>query len=91
MSGYEKMEWATYQEHLYQARLSYILSCVAIAASISMSLLASFFMLSGNATQVHVTTITGLLFTGLYIPLSKEANKKIERLTKLTKDYKSLR
>jgi hypothetical protein len=85
------MEWKTYQEHCYQARLSYILSCMAIAASIAMSLLAGFLMLSGNVTQADVTAITGLVSTGLYIPLSRDANRKIERLTKLTKDYRLLR
>ncbi|MEH2256538.1 TRADD-N-associated membrane domain-containing protein [Nostoc sp.] len=91
MSSYDKMQWSTYQEHHYQARLSYILCCVAIAASISMSLLAGFLILSGNATQANVTAVTGLFSTGLYIPLSRDANRKIERLTKLTKDYRSLR
>ena len=60
MSSYDKMQWSTYQEHHYQARLSYILCCVAIAASISMSLLAGFLILSGNATQANVTAVTGL-------------------------------
>lgn len=86
------MEWATYEEHRYQARLSYILSCVAIAASIGMSLSAAgFLILSDNATQANITAVTGLISTGLYIPLCRDANRKIERLTKLTKDYKSLR
>lgn len=89
-SSHNEMEWATYQEHRYQARLSYILSCVAIVASIGMSLSAGFLMLSGNATQANVTAVTGLISTGLYIPLSRDANRKIERLTKLTKDYRSL-
>ncbi|MDZ8242079.1 MAG: hypothetical protein RMZ69_33915 [Nostoc sp. ChiQUE01a] len=91
MSSYDKMQWSTYQEHHYQARLSYLLSCVAIGASISMSLLAGFLMLSGKVTQANVTAVTGLFSTGLYIPLSRDANRKIERLTKLTNDYKSLR
>lgn len=90
-NSYDEMEWKTYHEHCYQARLSYILSCVAIAASIAMSLLAGFLMLSGNATQANVTAVTGLISTGLYIPLSRDANRKIERLTKLTKDYRLIR
>ncbi|OUL25262.1 hypothetical protein BV378_17070 [Nostoc sp. RF31YmG] len=90
-SSYDEMEWKTYHEHCYQARLSYILSCIAIAASIGMSLLAAFLMLFDNATQANVTAVTGLISTGLYIPLSRDANKKIERLTKLTKDYRLLR
>ncbi len=90
-SSYEDMEWATYQEHRYQARSSYILSCVAIVASICMSLSAGFLMLSGNATQANVTAVTGLISTGLYIPLSRDANRKIERLTKLTKNFRSVR
>jgi hypothetical protein len=90
VSFYAEMEWATYKEHRYQTRLSYILCCVAIAASIGMTLSAGFLMLSGNTTQANVTAVTGLLSTGLYIPLSRDANRKIERLTKLTKDYKTL-
>jgi ABC-type transport system involved in cytochrome bd biosynthesis fused ATPase/permease subunit len=90
-SSYDEMEWATYQEHRYQARLSYILSCVAIAASIGMSLSAGFLILSDNATQANIIAVTGLISTGLYIPLSRDANRKIERLTKLTKHYRLLR
>ncbi|MDZ7960583.1 MAG: hypothetical protein RMY34_22325 [Aulosira sp. DedQUE10] len=89
-NSYEEMEWKTYDEHCYQARLSYILACVAIAASIAMSLLAGFLMLFYDAEQANVTAVTGLISTGLYIPLSRDANKKIERLTKLTKDYRLL-
>ncbi|MBD2523856.1 hypothetical protein [Nostoc sp. FACHB-133] len=86
-NSYEEMKRKTYQEHLYQTRLSYILSCVAIAAAIGMTLLAGFLILSGKTTQANVTAVTGLISTGLYIPLSRDANRKIERLTKLTKDY----
>jgi hypothetical protein len=77
-----------FHEHLRQARQTFDLSVVAIAASLGVSVIGAGLLVSGKAPEGNVTTATGLISTTLCSQIAKESSEKLEELKE---DLKALR
>ncbi|AFZ56587.1 TRADD-N-associated membrane domain-containing protein [Anabaena cylindrica] len=68
------------QEHLRQARQTFNLSLVSSAASICISVVGAFLLISGKANEGSVTTATGLLSTTYCSQIAQKSSKTLEEL-----------
>ena len=71
-------------EHLRQARWSYNLSLVAIAATFSITLVGAVGLMLNRVQEGAATTAAGLIGTAYSTQLCKDVN---ERLDKLLREY----
>ncbi|WP_244837726.1 TRADD-N-associated membrane domain-containing protein [Brasilonema bromeliae] len=86
--AYLKMMLDVFHEHLRQARQTFNLSVVAVAASLGISVIGAGLLISGKASEGSVTTATGLISTTLCSQIAKESGEKLEELRE---DLKALR
>ncbi|MBD2204185.1 hypothetical protein H6G33_26150 [Calothrix sp. FACHB-1219] len=76
------------KEHLRQARQTFNLSLVAIYASVGMSLIGAFLLISGRASEGSVTTAIGLISTKFCTQITKESSQKLEHLRQNLKELR---
>jgi len=86
--AYLKMMLDVSHEHLRQARQTFNLSVVAVAASLGISVIGAVLLVSGKVSEGSVTTSTGLVSANLCSQMVKESSEKLE---KLEEDLKALR